>query len=114
MTLRESIYDYGGGTASGRPVRAVQVGGPLGAYFPESMLDVRDGLRSDWRRKGGMLGHGGIVVFDDTVDLAQHGALCDGVLRDRIVRQMHAVPNRLDPRRRGDRSDRRRLATERE
>jgi len=61
--------NYGGGTASGRPVRAVQVGGPLGAYFPESMLD----LPLDYEAvaaKGGLLGHGGVVVFDDTVDLA--------------------------------------------
>jgi formate dehydrogenase iron-sulfur subunit len=68
VTLREIIYEYGGGTASGRPVRAVQVGGPLGAYFPEAMLD----LPLDYEAiaaKGGLLGHGGIVVFDDTVDL---------------------------------------------
>ncbi len=70
VTLREIIYEYGGGTASGRPVRAVQVGGPLGAYFPDSMLD----LPMDYEAiaaKGGLVGHGGIVVFDDTVDLAQ-------------------------------------------
>jgi formate dehydrogenase iron-sulfur subunit len=70
ITLREIIYDYGGGTASGRPLRAVQVGGPLGAYFPESLLD----LPFDYEAiaaQGGILGHGGIVVFDDTVDLAR-------------------------------------------
>ena len=70
VTLREIIYEYGGGTASGRPVRAVQVGGPLGAYFPESMLDVALDYEAIVA-KGGILGHGGIVVFDDTVDLAQ-------------------------------------------
>ncbi|MBV8773341.1 MAG: formate dehydrogenase [Deltaproteobacteria bacterium] len=70
ITLREIIHDYGGGTASGRPLRAVQVGGPLGAYFPESLLD----LPFDYEAiaaQGGLLGHGGIVVFDDTVDLAR-------------------------------------------
>jgi formate dehydrogenase iron-sulfur subunit len=70
ISLREIIYDYGGGTASGRPLRAVQVGGPLGAYFPESLLD----LPFDYEAiaaQGGLLGHGGIVVFDDTVDLAR-------------------------------------------
>jgi len=70
VSLREIVYGYGGGTASGRPVRAVQVGGPLGAYFPESMLD----LPLDYEAlaaNGGLLGHGGVVVFDDTVDLAQ-------------------------------------------
>ncbi|MCX6481643.1 MAG: formate dehydrogenase [Mycobacterium sp.] len=52
VSLRELVEDFGGGTRSGRPLRAVQVGGPLGAYF------------------GGLLGHGGVVVFDDTVDMA--------------------------------------------
>ena len=70
LTLREAIYDFGGGTASGRPLRAVQVGGPLGAYFPESMLDTPLDYEAFAARKG-MLGHGGIVVFDDTVDLAK-------------------------------------------
>jgi formate dehydrogenase iron-sulfur subunit len=70
LSLRELIYDFGGGTASGRPLRAVQVGGPLGAYFPDSMLD----LAIDYEAiagAGGLLGHGGVVVFDDTADLAQ-------------------------------------------
>jgi len=70
VTLRELIYEYGGGTASGRPVRAVQVGGPLGAYFTESMLDVAMDFESVAAR-GGILGHGGVVVFDDTVDMAR-------------------------------------------
>ena len=69
MTLREIIFDIGGGTASGRPVRAVQVGGPLGAYFPESLLDTPLDYEA-MLQAGGMLGHGGIVVFDDTVDMA--------------------------------------------
>ena len=69
LTLREAIYDFGGGTASGRPLRAVQAGGPLGAYFPESLLDTPLDYEAFAERKG-MLGHGGIVVFDDTVDLA--------------------------------------------
>jgi formate dehydrogenase iron-sulfur subunit len=70
LTLREAIYDFGGGTASGRPVRAVQVGGPLGAYFPESLLDIPLDYEA-FTAKRGLLGHGGIVVFDDTVDLAK-------------------------------------------
>jgi formate dehydrogenase iron-sulfur subunit len=69
LTLRQAIYDFGGGTASGRPLRAVQAGGPLGAYFPESLLDTPLDYEAFIERKG-MLGHGGIVVFDDTVDLA--------------------------------------------
>ena len=70
LTLREAIYDFGGGTASGRPLRAVQVGGPLGAYFPESLLDIPLDYEA-FAAKKGLLGHGGIVVFDDTVDLAK-------------------------------------------
>jgi formate dehydrogenase iron-sulfur subunit len=68
MSLRELIFDWGGGTASGRPVRAVQVGGPLGAYLPERLLD----LPLDYEAlaaEGAILGHGGVVVFDDTVDM---------------------------------------------
>jgi formate dehydrogenase iron-sulfur subunit len=67
-TLRELIEDFGGGTASGRPVRAVQVGGPLGAYFPEALLDTPLDYEK-FSTLGGMVGHGGIVVFDDTVDM---------------------------------------------
>jgi formate dehydrogenase iron-sulfur subunit len=70
MSLRELIEDIGGGTRSGRPVRAVQVGGPLGAYLPDSLLDTPldyEALAS----VGGMLGHGGVVVFDDTVDMGR-------------------------------------------
>jgi formate dehydrogenase iron-sulfur subunit len=70
LTLREAIYDFGGGTWSGRPFRAVQVGGPLGAYFPESLLDTPLDYEAFTAKKG-LLGHGGIVVFDDTVDLAK-------------------------------------------
>ena len=70
LTLREAIYDFGGGTATGRPLRAVQVGGPLGAYFPESLLDTPLDYEA-FAAKRGLVGHGGIVVFDDTVDLAR-------------------------------------------
>jgi formate dehydrogenase iron-sulfur subunit len=69
-TLRELVEDLGGGTASGRPVRAVQVGGPLGAYLPAGLLDTPVDYEALAAVKG-MLGHGGIVVFDDTVDMAK-------------------------------------------
>ena len=70
LTLRELIETYGGGTASGRSVRAIQIGGPLGAYVPASQLDVLVDYEA-FAAIGAMLGHGGIVVFDDTVDMAQ-------------------------------------------
>jgi formate dehydrogenase iron-sulfur subunit len=70
ITLHDAICKFGGGTATGRPLRAVQVGGPLGAYFPASFLDTPLDYEAFAARKG-MLGHGGIVVFDDTVDLAK-------------------------------------------
>jgi formate dehydrogenase iron-sulfur subunit len=69
ISLRELVEDYGGGTLSGRPLRAVQVGGPLGAYIPESGLDLPMDYEA-FAEAGAMLGHGGIVVFDDTVDMA--------------------------------------------
>ena len=69
-TIRRLVEDFGGGTRTGRPVRAVQVGGPLGAYFPQSLLDTPLGYEEMAAAKG-MLGHGGIVVFDDSVDLAR-------------------------------------------
>jgi len=69
VTLRELLYDYGGGSRSGRPIRAVQVGGPLGAYWPESKFDIPLDYEA-YAQAGGMIGHGGIVAFDDTVDMA--------------------------------------------
>ncbi len=69
ITLREVLYDIGGGTLSGRPIRAVQVGGPLGAYMPESQFDTKLDYEAFAALKA-MLGHGGIVVFDDSVDMA--------------------------------------------
>ncbi|WP_020565672.1 formate dehydrogenase beta subunit [Methylosarcina fibrata] len=70
LTLRELLYDFGGGSASGRPIRAVQVGGPLGSYLPESQFDTPldyEAFAAIWA----VLGHGGVVAFDDTVDMAE-------------------------------------------
>ena len=69
ITLAELIDDFAGGTRTGRPVRAVQVGGPLGAYLPASQLDVAMDYEA-FAAIGAMVGHGGIVVFDDQVDMA--------------------------------------------
>ena len=70
LTLRELIEDFGAGTATGRPLRAVQVGGPLGAYFPDELLDTPLDYE-EFAKAGGMLGHGGVVVFDDSVNMAK-------------------------------------------
>ncbi|MBV8497283.1 MAG: formate dehydrogenase, partial [Gammaproteobacteria bacterium] len=70
LTLRELLEDYGGGTASGRPVRAVQIGGPLGAYVPPADFATAVDYEA-LAGIGAMLGHGGIVVFDDSVDMAR-------------------------------------------
>ncbi|MEO8936788.1 MAG: NADH-ubiquinone oxidoreductase-F iron-sulfur binding region domain-containing protein [Burkholderiaceae bacterium] len=70
ITLRELLYDFGGGSRSGRPIKAVQVGGPLGAYVPESQWDVPLDYEA-YAAKGAVIGHGGIVVHDDTADMAQ-------------------------------------------
>src|SRR5215469_6348521 len=70
LTLGEIVDDIGDGTASGRPVRAVQVGGPLGAYFPRDLFDTPFDYEA-FAAKNGLIGHGGVVVFDDTVDMAR-------------------------------------------
>jgi formate dehydrogenase iron-sulfur subunit len=88
VTLRELLYDFGGGSATGRPLRAVQVGGPLGQYLPVGKFDEpgsagrgsapeseRGGIDTPldyeaFAAAGGMVGHGGVVAFDDTVDMA--------------------------------------------
>jgi len=69
ITLGELVNEIGGGTASGRPVRAVQVGGPLGAYFPPSMFHLPFDYEA-FAAAGGLIGHAGITVFDDSVDMA--------------------------------------------
>jgi formate dehydrogenase iron-sulfur subunit len=70
VTLGELIDDIGGGTFTGRPVRAVQVGGPLGAYFPRALFDTPFDYEA-FAARDGLIGHGGIVVFDDSVDMAR-------------------------------------------
>ena len=104
LTVNQLVYDYGGGTATGRPVRAVQIGGPLGAYLPESQFDTpldyealaaRDATARARRRRG-VRRHG---------RHGAHGALRARVLRHRILRQVHAVPRGLDARRGTGRSN---------
>lgn len=68
LTLGQLVNDIGGGTISGRPVKAVQVGGPLGAYFPVSLFDTLFDYEA-FTAAGGLIGHAGIVVFDDTADM---------------------------------------------
>ena len=101
VTLRQLLYDYGGGSYSGRPIRAVQVGGPLGAYHPR--VAVRPaarlrGLRGQElhggpRRHRGVRRHGGY---------GRDGPLRDGVLRHRELREVHSLPDRIHPGGRGD------------
>ncbi|MCY1270704.1 NADH oxidoreductase (quinone), F subunit [compost metagenome] len=69
LTLRELVEDYGGGTASGRPLKAAQVGGPLGAWVPPSQFDTPLDYEA-FAAMGAMLGHGGVVVADDSLDMA--------------------------------------------
>ncbi len=70
LTLRELLFDFGGGSRSGRPIKAVQVGGPLGAYVPESQWDVPLDYEA-YAAMGAVVGHGGIVVHDDTANMAK-------------------------------------------
>ncbi len=70
LTLGQIVNEIGGGTASGRPVKAVQVGGPLGAWFPPSLFDTPFGYE-EFGAKDGLIGHAGLTVADDTVDMLQ-------------------------------------------
>ncbi|NDF05563.1 MAG: formate dehydrogenase beta subunit [Betaproteobacteria bacterium] len=70
LTLRELLFEFGGGSRSGRPIKAVQVGGPLGAYVPESQWDVPLDYEA-YAALGLVVGHGGIVVHDNTANMAQ-------------------------------------------
>src|SRR5208337_801565 len=78
ITLGELVDDIGGGSASGRPVRAVQVGGPLGAYFPPALFDTPFDYEA-FAERGGLIGHGGIVVFDDSVDMLEQARFSSSV-----------------------------------
>jgi NADH-quinone oxidoreductase subunit F len=69
-TLRDLVFGFGGGTRSGRPVKAIQVGGPLGAYVPESQWDLPLDYEA-YAAVGAVVGHGGIVVHDDRADMAR-------------------------------------------
>jgi len=70
LTLGQLLYDFGGGSRSGRPLKAVQVGGPLGAYLPEPLFDTVLDYEA-FTALGATLGHGSLVAFDDTVDMAR-------------------------------------------
>ncbi|MDR3512564.1 MAG: NADH-ubiquinone oxidoreductase-F iron-sulfur binding region domain-containing protein [Caulobacteraceae bacterium] len=70
LTLGELVDDIGGGPFTGKPARAVQVGGPLGAYFPRSLFDTPFDYEA-FAARDGLIGHGGVVVFDETVDMAR-------------------------------------------
>ena len=70
LSLGELVDEIGGGTKSGRPVRAVQAGGPLGAYFPRALFDTPYDYEA-YTARDGLIGHGGLVVFDDTVDMVR-------------------------------------------
>jgi formate dehydrogenase iron-sulfur subunit len=70
ITLRELLYDFGGGSATGKPIKAVQVGGPLGAFIPEAQFDMPLDYET-FAKVNAVVGHGGIVAFDDTVDMSK-------------------------------------------
>ncbi|VVM06454.1 formate dehydrogenase iron-sulfur subunit [Methylacidimicrobium cyclopophantes] len=70
ITLEELLFEYGGGTASGRPLKAIQIGGPLGPYLPPSLFSVTLDYE-ELAKVRGIVGHGGIVAFDDTVNLGE-------------------------------------------
>ena len=94
LTVRELLEDYGGGSLSGRPIRAVQIGGPLGAYLPASQFDTPLEYEA-LSAIGALLGHGGVVAFDDTVDMLEMARYAMEFCAHRVLRQVHALPHRL-------------------
>ena len=110
ITLRELVEDWGGGTANGRPVRAVQVGGPLGAYLPADGMDLPMDYEA-FAEAGAMVGHGGVVVFDDTVDMAVQARFAMEFCAEESCGKCTPCRIGSPPRRRGDRQDHRRTAT---
>ena len=112
-TIRELVEGFGGGTRSGRPVRAVQIGGPLGAYFPQKLLD----MPLDYEFDDPGQGHAGPWRDRRLRRHGRHdapGALRPCLLRQGKLREMHALPHRFDPRRRDCRQDHRRPGTSKE
>ena len=105
LTLGQIVDEIGGGTASGRPVKAVQVGGPLGAYFPRALFDTPFDYEA-FAAKDGLIGHAGITVFDDTADMLKQARFAMEFCAVRSCGTVHALPHRLHPRRRDRRQDR--------
>ena len=105
ITLGELVDDIGGGTrAAARCARSRSAG--RSAPISRARCSTRPFDYEAFAARDGLIGHGGIVVFDDTRRHGEAGALRHGILRDRILRQVHALPDRLDPRRRGHRPHR--------
>ena len=69
ITLKELLYDFGGGSASGKRIKAAQVGGPLGAFIPESQFDVPLDYEK-YAELNAVVGHGGVVAFDEDINMA--------------------------------------------
>ena len=84
LTLGQIVNDIGGGTASGRPVRAAQCGGPLGAYFPPALFDTVYDYEA-FAARDGLIGHGGVVVFDDTADMAAQARFASSSAPSRVA-----------------------------
>jgi formate dehydrogenase iron-sulfur subunit len=70
VTLRELVEDVAGGTFTGKPIRACQVGGPLGAYLPDHQFDTPFDYEA-FTKIDALIGHGGVVIFDEDVDMAR-------------------------------------------
>ena len=106
ITLGEIVDDIGGGTADRPAGQARCRSAGRSAPISRARCSTRRSTTRPSPPSDGLIGHAGIVVFDDSVDMAEAGALRHGVLRHRKLRQVHALPHRLDARRRDDRPDR--------
>ena len=107
LTLGEIVDDIGGGTASGPPGQGGAGGRAAWAPISRARCSTRPSAMRNSPGKDGLIGHAGLTVFDDSADMLKHGPLRDGVLRHRILRQMHPLPHRRGARRRNHRPHRR-------
>ncbi len=105
LSLGEIVDKIAGGTASGRPVKAVQVGGPLGAYFPRALFNTPFGYE-EFAGQDGLIGHAGLTVFDDTADMLAQARFAMEFCAIEFLRQMHPLPHRCGARHGNRRSHR--------
>ena len=104
ITLREIVFEIGGGVPGGKKFKAVQTGGPSGGCIPESMLDLQVGF-DELDKAGSMMGSGGMIVMDEDTCMVDVARYFTGFLTDEScgkcvpcregLRQMHRLLTKI-------------------